>query len=130
MLEITLEARTCECCGGTNLRKVVDGVPALDPYHTRKAAIPGDDSPKIGGVATWLYRSYLHFMRYNVQCWRKSWNRVWDLDLAVRLYSAGVRMFLEGVVAYTLPGPREKTVAIEAYKLTEKDKLQHYRFDS
>jgi glycosyltransferase involved in cell wall biosynthesis len=112
-------------------QKIVDGVRALDPYHTRKAAIPGDDSPKIGGVATWLYRSYLRFMRYNVQCWRKSWNRVWDVDLAVRLHSAGVRMgFLEEVVAYTLPRPGEKTVGLEAYKLTEKEKLEHYRFDS
>jgi glycosyltransferase involved in cell wall biosynthesis len=42
-----------ECFGE---QKVVDGVRALDPYHTRKDAIPGDDSPKIGGVATWLYR--------------------------------------------------------------------------
>lgn len=111
-------------------RKVVDGVRALDPYHTRKAPIPNDDSPKIGGVATWLYRSYLRFMRYNVECWRKEWNRVWDVDLAVRIYGAGVRMgFLDEVVAYTLPRPGESTVGLEAYKLTEKEKLEHYRFN-
>lgn len=109
---------------------VVDGVRALDPYHTRKPPVPNDDSPKIGGVATWLYRSYLRFMHYNVECWRKEWNRVWDLDLALRIYGAGARMgFLDEVVAYTLPRPGESTVGLEAYKLTAAEKLEHYRFE-
>lgn len=111
-------------------RKVVDGVRALDPYHTRRPARPNDISPKIGGVQTWLYRSYLRFMRYNVACWRKEWNRVWDVDLALRIYAAGARMgFLEEVVAYVLPRPGENTVGLEAYKLTEKEKLAQYKFD-
>jgi glycosyltransferase involved in cell wall biosynthesis len=113
------------------IRKVVDGVRALDPYYTRQQVDLNDSSPKIGGVSTWLYRSYLKFMKYNVDCWRKEWNRVWDVDLSLRIYAAGVRMgFLEQVVSYVLPRPGEISVGLEAYKLTEQSKLDQYRFDT
>ena len=111
-------------------RKVVDGVRALDPYYTRRPVAGVDDSPKIGGVSTWLYRSYLRFMRYNGNCWRKEWNRVWDVDLSLRIHGAGVRMgFLDEVVAYVLPRPGETSVGLEAYKLTESEKLEMYKFE-
>lgn len=111
------------------VQKIVDGVRALDPYYTQRPAKPDDNSPKIGGVNSWLYRSYLRFMPYNIECWRKKWNRVWDVDLSQRIYGAGVRMgFLEEVVAYVLPRPGENSVGLEAYKLTEKEKLEQYKF--
>ena len=111
-------------------RKVVDGVRAMDPYYTGSEKYEEDNSPKIGGVATWLYRSYLGFMKYNVECWRKSWNRVWDVDLSQRIFKAGVRMgFLDQVVAYVLPRPGEDSVGLEAYKLTEQEKMEQYKFD-
>ena len=89
-----------------------------------------DESPRIGGVQTWLYRSYLRFMKYNPECWRKTWNRVWDTDLQDRIYRAGVRRgFLDQVVAYVLPRPGENTIGLEAYKLTEQEKMEHYKFD-
>lgn len=111
-------------------QKIVDGFRAMDPYYTRGKACPEDDSPKIGGVSTWLYRSYLRFMKYNIECWRKSWNRVWDVDLSQRIYKAGVRMgFLDQVVAYVLPRPGESTVGLDAYKLTEQEKMDHYKFE-
>lgn len=110
-------------------RKVVDGVRALDTYYTRRPPIPNDSSPKIGGVSTWLYRSYLKFMHYNVDCWRKKWNRVWDVDLSLRIHAAGVRMgFLDEVLAYVLPRPGETSVGLEAYKLTATEKLNQYKF--
>lgn len=88
------------------VRKVVEAKTALDPYYTRRPAKLNDLSPKIGGVSTWLYRSYLRFMPYNIDCWRKEWNRVWDIDLSMRIYAAGVRMgFLNEVLAYVLPRP-------------------------
>jgi glycosyltransferase involved in cell wall biosynthesis len=111
------------------VQKVVDGVRALDPYYTQRPAKPDDNSPKIGGVNSWLYRSYLRFMPYNIDCWRKNWNRVNDIDLSQRIYNAGVRMgFLEEVVAYVLPRPGESSVGLEAYKLTEKEKIEQYKF--
>jgi glycosyltransferase involved in cell wall biosynthesis len=111
-------------------RNVVDGVRAMDPYYTGREKNVGDNSPKIGGVATWLYRSYLGFMKYNVECWRKSWNRVWDVDLSQRIFKAGTRMgFLDQTVAYVLPRPGETTVGLDAYKLTEQEKMKQYKFD-
>lgn len=112
-------------------RKAVDGIRARDPYYTRGKEYPADDSPKLGGVSTWLYRSYLRSMQYNVNCWRKSWNRVWDIDLLLRIYRSGARMgFLEDkIVSYVLPRPGETTIGSDAYKLTEHEKLEHYRFE-
>ena len=110
-------------------QKIVEGVHALDPYYTNKSLPHVTSSPKIGGVQTWLYRSYLSFMLYNPECWRKKWNRVWDVDLVTRMYHAGTRMgFLNEVMAFVLPRPGEKTVGLEAYKLTEKEKMEKYRF--
>ena len=88
-----------------------------------------DERPRIGGTQTWLYRSYLRFFRYNIHCWRKSWNRVNDTDLQDRMHTAGVRMgFLEEVVAYVFPRPGETTVGLEAYHLTASAKAEHFRF--
>lgn len=113
------------------VRKVIDGVHALDAYFTRCDMENFRSSPKIGGVSTWLKRSYLSFMEYNIDCWRKDWNRVWDIDLALRIYGSGARMgFCEEVLAYVIPRPGETTVGLEAYKLSEKDKMNHYSFDN
>jgi len=99
-------------------------------HGRRKVVDVKDDDPRIGGVQTWLYRSYMRFFRYNVNCYRKSWNRVWDADLQGRIHHAGTRMgFLDQVVAYVLPRPGEATVGLEAYRLTAEDKLRHYSFD-
>ena len=112
-------------------RSIIDGVRALDPYYTQKKSSMILQSPKIGGVSTWLYRSYLKFMRYNVNCWRKKWNRVWDIDLSLRFFDAGVNMgFLEEVLSFIVPRPGEKTVGLEAYQLTSDDKLEKYRFNN
>lgn len=103
---------------------------ARDFYYTRENKPIIGYNPKIGGTQTWLYRSYLSFFRYNINCWRKSWNRVNDVDLSIRMFKAGVKMgFLDQVVAYVLPRPGEVSIGFEAYKLTEKDKLEHYKFN-
>jgi len=88
-----------------------------------------DEDPRIGGTQTWLYRSYLKIFKYNINCWRKKWNKVNDLDLQDRMYKAGVRMgFLEKVVCYILPRPGEKTVGLDAYKENKKQKLEQFSF--
>jgi glycosyltransferase involved in cell wall biosynthesis len=102
---------------------------ALDPYYTRKPAPPGRYNPKIGATQTWLYRSYLRCFRYNIHCWRKSWNKVNDLDISIRMFSAGVYMgFLEQVVATILPRPGEDTVGVDAYTAQRKEKATQFRF--
>jgi glycosyltransferase involved in cell wall biosynthesis len=110
------------------VRKIVDGVQALDPYFTRQPQPIDDQSPKIGGVSTWFYRSYMRYMKYNVNCWRKKWNRVWDIDLALRIYGSGARIgFLDETLAFVLPRPGEESVGLEAYKLTEEEKMNHFK---
>ncbi len=102
-------------------KKVVEGVRAEDPYYTRKPAKPYDDSPLIGGTSTWLYRSYLKYIKYNINCWRKDWNRVNDVDLSLRIYKAGTRMgFMDKVVTHVYPRPGEETVGLDAYLEAEK----------
>jgi glycosyltransferase involved in cell wall biosynthesis len=99
-------------------RRIVDGIRAKDAYFTRRQPRPDDNSPKIGGIQTWMYRSYLRFFKYNGNSWRKSWNRASDLDFCLRIYRSGVRMgFLDRVVAYVLPRPGEATVGFDAYRL-------------
>lgn len=99
--------------------------------YGRKALIDvRDQHPRIGGTQTWLYRSYLKFMRYNINCWRKSWNRVNDMDLQDRIWKAGARIgFLEKVTCHVLPRPGENTIGLEAYRSREEEMVQHYRFD-
>lgn len=85
--------------------------------------------PPIGGTQTWLYRFYLKFMRYNPDCWRKSWNRVNDTDLADRFRKAGVRIgHLDEVTCFIEPRPGETTVGLEAYLKDAAKKEQEFAF--
>jgi glycosyltransferase involved in cell wall biosynthesis len=71
---------------------------------------------KVGGVQTWVYRSYLKTMRFNRQSWRKSWNRVCDTDIQQRFRDAGVRMgYLNRSVCDILPRPGETDIGLKAY---------------
>lgn len=79
-----------------------------------------NETPEFGGHSTWIYRSYLRFFKYNVNCWRKSYNRPQDIDLQLRMLHAGVRMEgLNKVVSYILPRPGETKIGLAA-RLDEK----------
>lgn len=71
---------------------------------------------KVGGVQTWVYRSYLKTIKFNRQSWRKSWNRVCDTDIQQRFRDAGVRMgYLNMSVCDILPRPGETDIGLKAY---------------
>lgn len=71
--------------------------------------------PEFGGHSTWLYRSYLRFFKYNIDSWRKSYNCPQDIDLQLRMRTAGVRMaLLDKVVSYIRPRPGLKTIGLAA----------------
>lgn len=108
----------------------VNARPALSPYFGyNKPVKEGVYNPLIGGTSTILYRSYLRFFRYNINCWRKAWNRVNDIDLYVRMFKAGVRMgYLDKNVCDMPPRPGEKSLGWEAFKLTLEEKKHHYKF--
>lgn len=75
-------------------------------------------NPRVGGLQTWLYRSYLRLFRWNIQSWRKYWDRPCDADLQVRMHSAGVRMgFIDKVVAHIPATAKTDTVGYEAQKI-------------
>lgn len=102
---------------------------AQGPYYNKTNKPVKGDNPKIGGSCNWFYRSYLKFLKYNINCWRKSWNRVNDAELSMRIFSAGVRMgFFEKPLALYLPRPGEKAVGLEAYKVSAEEKLKHFEF--
>ena len=74
--------------------------------------------PRIGGVQTWFYRSYLRFFKWNIQSWRKSYNRNPDIERQLRMGFSGVKIgFLEKVVTLVLPIPGKDTTGLDA--LTE-----------
>jgi glycosyltransferase involved in cell wall biosynthesis len=76
---------------------------------------PSGDPP-IGGVQTWVYRSYLSFFRAHISCWRKSWNRVNDTDIAQRMRNAGVRIAThDSVGAIIKPRNESEQVGSRAY---------------
>jgi glycosyltransferase involved in cell wall biosynthesis len=110
-------------------RTIDKGVPARSPYYTQKEEVITGYNPLIGGVSTWFYRSYLSFIKFNIHCWRKKWNRVNDVDFSLRVFKAGVNMgFLTEVVSFVLPRPGEETIGFEAYTLSEKEKANHFKF--
>jgi glycosyltransferase involved in cell wall biosynthesis len=65
--------------------------------------IKGTKSAYIGGMQTWLYRSYLKCFKWNIHSWRKSWNRPVDYDLQLRFLNSGVRMGHINDIVYINP---------------------------
>ncbi|MDO8667873.1 MAG: glycosyltransferase family 2 protein [bacterium] len=100
---------------------VVPGMHAEGPYFNPNIKVENKDSPQFGSIITWLYRSHLSFMKYNSNCWRKSWNRPLDTDIMDRMYKAGARIgFLDKVVGYVIPRLGEQTIGLEAYRAAGK----------
>ena len=74
--------------------------------------------PRIGGMQTWMYRSYLKCFKWNIHSWRKQWDRPCDYDLQHRMHRTGVRMgFLNKVVAHIPPVEGTNTVGLEAQQV-------------
>lgn len=111
------------------VRKVIEGERVDGPYYHPNRQGEGS-GPKIGGDCTWFYRSYLKFFKYNINCWRKKWNRVNDIELSQRIYRAGVKIgYLDNSLAYVLPRPGEKTVGLESYKELGQKIIDQYKFN-
>jgi glycosyltransferase involved in cell wall biosynthesis len=71
--------------------------------------------PEFGGHSTWMYRSYLRFFKYNINSWRKSYNKPQDIDMLLRMLRAGVRMeLLNKVVSYIRPRPGATKIGLQA----------------
>lgn len=87
------------------------------------------DGVKIGGVQTWLYRSYLNHFKWNPDCWRKDHDRVCDTDLQARFRKAGVRMgYINKIVTIIRPRPGNSTVGSAAARENEESYMRHLAF--
>jgi GT2 family glycosyltransferase len=87
-------------------------------YGQKKVIDVRDTQPRIGGMQTWLYRSYLRIFKWNNNSWRKNWNKPTDYDLQFRMVNTGVRMgYLDQVVAYVPPVEGTETVGLEAHRI-------------
>lgn len=74
----------------------------------------------VGGMQTWLYKSYLKRFKWNVDSWRKNYNRPVDYDLQLRFIQAKVRMTsVNEIVYFNPPVEGTNTTGYEAAILAE-----------
>lgn len=103
----------------------VSGSYERERYGKRDIVDSKGEVPRVGGIETILYRSYLRLFTYNIDCWRKNYNRPQEIDRHLRMYRAGVRFgFLEKVVTYVLPLPGAETVGLDALAIRTGTKLR------
>ena len=86
-------------------------------------------NPYIGGISTWLIRSYvMKNFKFNESCWKKTYNSDHGIEFAVRMIKAGVRIgHLDKVVTFQHPRPGEDSVGWEAYSKDAENKKTHYK---
>jgi len=109
---------------GTHLEVLLDFLKRKDREFVCSNTLVVEDGieeirPNARGFApthTWLYKSYLKFFKYNINCWRKSWNKVNDTDIYDRMLNAGVRIgFLSEVTGLYIPRPGTTKIGSHAY---------------
>lgn len=73
-------------------------------------------SPAIGGVQTWVYSASLRRIYSNINCWRKRWNRVNDVDLQDRFVKLRIKIgFVDAVTVRIRPRDGESDIGSAAY---------------
>lgn len=78
---------------------------------------------KCGGMQTWIFKDYLRFFKWNINSWRKSYDRPVDYDLQQRMFRSGVRMdHVPVVVSINPPVAGTNTTGYKAAILS--DELQ------
>jgi len=88
------------------------------------------DKPPIGTHQTWLYTSNLSFFERNINCWRRNWNRIHDVDAQDRMIKVGLNFGYIKDVTYTAqPRPGENEIGISAIRQNEEYYENKYRFN-
>ena len=89
-----------------------------------------EDTPSIGSHQTWLYTSNLSFFERNINCWRRNWNRIHDVDVQDRMTKVGLNFgYLNEVTYIAKPRPGENEIGIRAMKNNEKFYEEKYKFE-
>jgi glycosyltransferase involved in cell wall biosynthesis len=79
---------------------------ALDKYYTLAPLPSVNKGPKMGAPSSLFYKSYLSFIKYNEDAWRKKWNKNHDIDFIQRVYKANVRIgYNDEVLCKRIPLP-------------------------
>lgn len=77
---------------------------------------------QIGGMPTWMYRSYLKSFKWNIHSWRKKYNRPVDYDLASRFRFCGVVFGHTDKVVTLVPAVEgTSTVGYQAALIADKE---------
>ena len=89
-----------------------------------------NNTPAIGAHQTWLYSSNLSFFERNINCWRRSWNRIHDVDVQDRMTKVGLNFGYLNEVTYTArPRPGENEIGIKAMMQNEEYYQEKYKFN-
>ncbi len=89
-----------------------------------------NEKPPIGTHQTWLYTSNLSFFERNINCWRRSWNRIHDVDVQDRMIKVGLNFgYLNEVTYIAQPRPGENEIGIKAMRNNKKYYEEKYKFD-
>ncbi len=88
------------------------------------------DKPPIGCHQTWLYTSNLSFFERNINCWRRNWNRIHDVDVQDRMIKVGLNFgYINDVTYIAQPRPGENEIGIKAIKQNEEYYKNKYKFE-
>ena len=105
------------------------GVEFMSSAYLTPEKVIHPEPGEVGGHSSWVYRSYLKLFKYNIDCWRKTNNRVNDLDLAERMKGAGVaRGYYPRSTYEILPRPGETEIGSKAYRGGGDTILEKYKF--
>ncbi len=89
-----------------------------------------DNKPAIGAHQTWLYSSNLSFFERNINCWRRNWNRIHDVDVQDRMTKVGLNFGYLNEITYTAkPRPGESEIGIKAIMQNEEFYKEKYKFN-
>jgi glycosyltransferase involved in cell wall biosynthesis len=94
---------------------------------SEEESIITNEPDPLGNTCTWLYKSHLKNFKINIHCWRKTKNRVNDVDVHDRFFKAGVKIgYLNEVTSIYSPRPNEEFAGSKAYIAnSEEIELKH-----
>lgn len=98
-------------------------------FKTSEYKSPTSDyNPFIGGISTWLVRSYImKTFKFNESCWKRVYNSDHGIEFAFRMIKIGLRIgHLDKLVTFQHPRPGENSVGWDAYSKDSKNKKNHY----
>ena len=97
--------------------------PSVWPYNKKYKVL-------LGSVSSWIYASYLSFVKVNVNSWRKNNNRINDIDLLERILNLNVRTcYKKKATLIGLPRKKNSLVGSKYYIHNEQEILDKYNIE-